>query len=179
MNALKLPFTFDPNRIKEEISQFSKTDYYDIYNPSVKMESLWSKHFIEPIRNPDDSFKFSPNTALKKCPYLLSIHDTFQCDKETFRVHTLDGGAHIRPHRDSGYSLAHGKVRLHIPVETNDKVQILLNDELVQMQAGECWYCNFHITHEVHNYSDRPRIHLIIDCMVNDWLKAIFKQALN
>ena len=175
MNALKLPFTFDASIIKEEITQFSKTDYYDIYNPSVELETLWSKNLIEPIGGPDAPPKFLPNTALEQCSYLMSILNTFQCKKETFRIHALDPGAHIRPHRDIGYSLEHGKVRLHIPVQTNNQVEILLNNAPVKMQEGECWYCNFHITHEVHNHGDEPRIHLILDCMVNEWLEDIFR----
>jgi len=179
MNAVKLPFAFDTLRVLDEIAQFTKEDYYDIYNPSVTLETLWSKHFIEPIAVVDGPPTFLPNEALKKCPYLLSIHDTFQCDKETFRIHTLDAGASIRPHRDIGYRLEDGKVRLHIPIQTNDQVQLLLNGELVKMKPGECWYCNFHITHEVHNHSDTPRMHLIMDCIVNDWLKGVFNESLN
>lgn len=123
--------------------------------------------------------RFLPNDALKKCPYLLAILNTFQCEKETFRIHILDPGASIRPHRDLGYSFEDGKVRIHIPVETDDKVQLLLNNEPVNMKAGECWYCNFHIKHEVYNNSDKPRVNLIIDCLVNDWLESIFNSSSN
>lgn len=170
IDSVKLPFKFDTSIIKSEISRFSQADFYDIYNPSVELETLWSKNLIEPFGGPDEPPCFEPNEALKKCPYLLSILNFFQCEKETFRIHSLDAGASIRPHRDIGYSLEHGKIRIHIPVITNDDVEIILNDNLVRMQEGECWYCNFHLRHEVHNRSEKPRIHLIIDCLVNDWL---------
>lgn len=175
MNALQLPFTFDVNKIQQELAQFTKADYYDIYNPSVTLETLWSKHLITPIGGPDQAPTFVPNEALQQCPYLLSIYETFKCQKETFRIHTLEAGASIKPHRDIGYSLEHGKIRIHIPIVTNEQVQLLLNNERVHMKAGECWYCNFHITHEVHNHSDFPRTHLIMDCIVNDWFLNIFK----
>lgn len=177
MNAFKLPFSFDAVKIKEELLQFSKTEYSDIYNPSVTLETLWLKHFIEPRRITDDEIVFEPNDALNKCPYLLSIFKTFNCRVETFRVHTLDPQASIKPHRDIGYSIEYGKVRLHIPIQTNDKVDILLENKRVPMKEGECWYCNFHILHEVHNRSDQPRVHLILDCIVNDWLEEMFEQA--
>jgi len=176
MNAIKLPFTFDAEIIKQELSQFTKKDYYDIYNPSVTIETLWSKHFIEPVIGPDGLPLFMPNIALKKCPYLLSVLETFQCDKETFRIHTLEAGASIKPHRDIGYSLEHGKIRIHIPVETNNQVEILLDNKPVKMKNGETWYCNFHVTHEVHNKSNKHRMHIIMDCLVNDWVKDLFKQ---
>jgi len=177
MKSLKLPFEFDASKLRSELSQFSKTEYYDIYNPSVTLETLWSKEFIIPIGSPDGIAEFYPNENLKKCPLLLSIFNTFQCRVETFRVHSLDSGASIKPHHDTGYSFEHGKVRLHIPIKTNDQVEMLLEGEAVKMKEGECWYCNFDITHEVHNKSDETRVHLIIDCMVNDWLTDVFKSA--
>ena len=178
MNALKLPFKFDAAIIKEEIAQFSKSDYYDIYNSSVTLKTLWAKHLIEPFGTPDTIPVFKPNEALKKCPYILSILETFKCDKETFRIHTLDPNANIKPHRDAGYSFEQGKTRIHIPIETNEEVQLLLNDTPVKMNPGETWYCNFSIKHEVQNNSSKPRTHLIMDCMVNDWLKDIFDKSL-
>jgi len=177
MNSLKLPFQFDASIIKKELAQFSKDDFTDIYNPSVTLKTLWLKHFIVPIGGPDDKIKFVPTESLEKCPYLLSIFETFKCRTETFRIHTLDPGASIRPHHDSGYSFQNGKVRLHIPIQTNDKVEILLENEPVRMKEGECWYCNFHNLHEVHNRGDEPRVHLILDCIVNDWLAEVFESA--
>lgn len=177
MNALKLPFEFDVEIIKKELSQFSKTDYQDIYNSSVMLETLWLIHFIEPIIGEDGLPIFLPNDALKKCPYLLSIFEKFECPVETFRIHTLDGGASIMKHRDTGYSFEHGKVRLHIPVFTNEKVEMLVDDQPIPMKVGECWYCNFHLEHEVKNNSDQQRAHIIIDCLVNDWLTGVFEEA--
>ena len=176
-NAVKLPFDFDVTKIKEELNQFSKTEYTDIYNPSVTLETLWLKHLIVPIGGPNEPIKFVPNESLKKCPYLMSIFESFQCQVETFRIHTLDAGASIQPHRDVGYSFEHGKVRLHIPIQTNDKVEIILENELVKMKEGECWYCNFDKIHEVHNRSDSGRMHLILDCLVNEWLAGEFENS--
>lgn len=179
MNALRLPFSFDVSQILEEIGKFDKEDYYNIYNPSVEPDTLWSKHLIEPIGGPETTITFAPNASLQQCPYLNSILDHFQCEKETFRIHLLDGHSTIKAHRDIGYSFEHGFVRLHIPIQTNDQVKLLVNGEYVNMQIGECWYCNFHETHEVRNEGEATRIHLIMDCKVNDWLKAIFEEAQN
>lgn len=177
MDAIKLPFKFDPLIIKKEISQFKKSEYYDICNPSVILKTLWSKHLIDPIGGPETIPVFKPNDALKKCPYILSILETFKCKKETFRIHTLDPKSNIKPHRDFGFSFESGKTRIHIPVETNDDVLLLLNDKPIKMKAGETWYCDFSIKHEVQNNSTKPRTHLIMDCMVNDWLTKLFEKS--
>ncbi|MGJ8743026.1 aspartyl/asparaginyl beta-hydroxylase domain-containing protein [Polaribacter sp.] len=176
METLKLPFTFNVELIKKELAQFSKEDYYNIYNPSVEADTLWAMHFIEPINGKNGLPEFVPNKALQKCPYLLKILQTFKCKKETFRVHILDANAAIRPHRDIGYRIEDGKVRIHIPVETNSEVQLLVNNTIVKMSEGECWYCNFHIKHQVYNNSNVPRKHLILDCMANEWLENLFTE---
>jgi quercetin dioxygenase-like cupin family protein len=177
MDSIKLPFKFNSEKIKEELAQFSRSEYDDIYNPSVTLETLWLKHFIEPKGGPNTPVVFYPNEALEKCPYLLSIFKKFQCRVETFRIHALDPGASIKPHTDSGYSFQQGKVRLHIPVQTNDEVKLRLGESYVRMKEGDCWYCDFTVRHEIHNQSDESRIHLILDCMVNEWLKEVFENA--
>lgn len=177
MNALQLPFNFDVDLMTKEIAQFSQADYYDIYNPSVTLKKLWAKHLIEPVGGPDQIPEFLPNEALHKCPYLLTVFETFLCRKETFRIHTLYAEAKIKAHRDTGYSFEQGKIRLHIPVVTNDEVLLSVNGERIHMKPGECWYCNFNEIHEVQNNGDCPRTHLIIDCMVNEWLKGVFETS--
>lgn len=175
MIALKLPFEFDVQRIQQELAQFTKVDYQDIYNSSVTLETLWLIHFIEPILGDDGLPIFLPNAALKKCPYMLSIFEKFKCNVETFRIHTLDPGASIKEHRDVGYSFERGKIRLHIPIYTNDKVEMIVDKKIVPMQEGECWYCNFDLAHEVKNNSEFHRTHIILDCLVNDWLTDLFE----
>jgi hypothetical protein len=175
MNSFKLPYKFDAKILKNEVSQIAKVDYYDIHNPSVALKTLWSKEFIKPTSAPGEPAIFGPNESLKRCPILLSIFKTFQCPVETFRFHSLQPAAVIKSHRDSGFSFEHGKVRLHIPIQTNDAVEIRLEGKLVSMKEGECWYCNFDIVHEVHNRGKETREHLIIDCMVNEWLSGIFE----
>jgi len=175
--SLRLPFTFDPEAILTDLSQFSKDDYYNVYNPFLEPDTLWAKHFIEPQLGPEGFPVFHPNEALKNCPYLLLILETFQCEKETFRVHTLNAGASIRPHRDIGRGIEHGVFRIHIPVATNAQIETVLDGQQLSMQPGECWYCNFDLQHEIHNRSDQDRTHLIMDCLTNDWWLQLFKDA--
>ena len=179
MNALKLPFAFDPDKMLSEISGFNQEDYSDIYNPSVTLKTLWNIHLIEPVGGPHTKVEFVPSAALKQRPYLLSVFETFKCRVETFRIHTLDPGANIKPHRDMGYSYEHGFTRIHIPVTTNNQVHLLVNGERINMNPGECWYCNFNEIHEVQNNSALPRTHLILDCVINDWFTAQFNKAMS
>jgi hypothetical protein len=88
----------------------------------------------------------------------------------------LHAGAIIKAHQDHQLSFEEGEARFHIPVFTNPSVEFFLDDELVKMQQGECWYLNLSLKHSVSNRGVEDRIHLVIDCKVNDWLKKTFTE---
>jgi hypothetical protein len=58
---------------------------------------------------------------------------------------------------------------------TNSKVEFKLNGKLLPMHAGECWYANFSLPHFVSNFGDEERVHLVIDCIRNEWSDALFR----
>jgi len=45
------------------------------------------------------------------------------------------------------------------------------------MSPGEVWYADFDRVHHVHNPGREPRVHLLLDCVVNDWLLERFDAA--
>jgi mannose-6-phosphate isomerase-like protein (cupin superfamily) len=68
-------------------------------------------------------------------------------------------------------------VRLHIPVVTNPEVEFVLNGVRVEMKEGECWYHNFNLPHRVANRGTVDRVHLVLDCVLNDWLREVLLSA--
>ena len=70
-----------------------------------------------------------------------------------------------------------GEVRFHIPVFTNDGVFFFSRDTRIIMKEGECWYVNVNIPHRVSNEGLTDRIHLVIDCKVNPWIKEWFSRS--
>jgi hypothetical protein len=49
--------------------------------------------------------------------------------------------------------------------------------EEVHFSAGHTWYLNADSLHGVYNGSPQPRIHLMLDCIVNPWLEQIFIES--
>jgi hypothetical protein len=45
------------------------------------------------------------------------------------------------------------------------------------MNEGECWYLNVNFPHKVANRGATDRVHLVIDCAVDDWLRALVLKA--
>jgi len=85
----------------------------------------------------------------------------------------LDPGAVIKEHTDHEMSFEDGEARFHIPVVTNRDVNFFIEDEKIVMGEGECWYLNLSLKHRVSNLGEASRIHLVIDCKVNDWIKDL------
>lgn len=110
--------------------------------------------------------------VLANCPAINALLLQLRCSVKAVRLMRLQAGSSIQPHRDLGLSLLHGEARLHVPIFTSDSVSFLVGRRPLPMQAGELWYFNADEIHEVHNRGVFDRVHLVIDCDVNDWLRA-------
>ncbi len=58
-------------------------------------------------------------------------------------------------------------------MRTNPLVEFYLNGERVVMEEGEAWYLDLNQNHAVINRGSEDRVHLVVDCVVNDWLRRI------
>src|SRR5262249_16408914 len=56
---------------------------------------------------------------------------------------------------------------------TNPLVEFYLDGNRVMMEEGEAWYLDLNEKHAVINRGSEDRVHLVVDCVVNDWLRHI------
>jgi len=70
--------------------------------------------------------------------------------------------ATIAEHRDMNFSFTHSH-RVHVPIITNDQVQITVGGETLGIPDGEIYEINNRRAHSVCNAGDEPRVHLILD----------------
>jgi len=117
----------------------------------------------------DDDWENLP--VLDQCPVIQSVLTYLQCPVKAARLMRLTAGAEIKPHRDHGLCMEQGEARLHMPIQTSDAVSFLVDKKIIPMRAGELWYFNADQVHEVYNRGNEDRINLVIDCIVNDWLR--------
>ncbi|MEP6552045.1 MAG: aspartyl/asparaginyl beta-hydroxylase domain-containing protein [Ferruginibacter sp.] len=115
-------------------------------------------------------------SLLNESPYFQSVLNFFQCEKMSVRLMKLNAGAVIKDHMDLDMNFEAGETRFHIPVQTNEAVNFFIEDELIPMKEGECWYLNLSLNHRVNNWGTTDRIHLVIDCKVNDWVKNLLHE---
>lgn len=122
-----------------------------------------------------NAIQYRNTSLLDKCPSLKETLSYFQCEITMARLMKLNAGAIIKEHTDHDMNFEAGEARFHIPLQTNDSVDFFIQHEKIPMKEGECWYLNLNLPHRVSNAGKTDRIHLVIDCLVNDWMKELFK----
>ena len=181
---LKLPFTFDAERLKADAVQFAAhewTPHFNIHN----YEGEWSVVPLRAVKGAVNAIYPDPNAPqgyveteqMSRCEYVPELLKAFDCELQTARFLKLAAGSAIRRHRDYELGYEDGFIRVHIPATTNDDVDFVLGDEHLTMRVGEAWYVNVNYHHSVVNAGTTDRIHLVIDCVVNDWLRKFFAEA--
>lgn len=182
---LQLPFLFDVIRLQKEVVELDK-NYWQLHYQKLHYEGNWSAIPLRSIDGKADDIFISPqihptyaNTSfLQQDSYFSQVLSNFKCELQSVRLLKLEAGALIKEHKDADLSYEHGNIRLHIPVFTNEAVEFYLDKERMKLKEGECWYMNFNLPHSIHNKSNVDRIHLVIDAIVNDWVKNQFQQPL-
>lgn len=182
ISSFKLPLNFDKDALKEDLLKFSAEDWIPHFNTSY-YEGDWSGIALRVAKNsplalyPDpvaDSYEDS--SMLARCDYVSEVLKSFKCELEVVRFLRLSAGAKILEHRDYKLAFEDGVARLHIPVVTNAQVEFFLDGQLLKMSEGETWYLNLNLKHRVNNFGTQDRVHLVLDCVVNDWLKDIINE---
>lgn len=184
ISTLKFPFEFDSQKLKSDLSKFAESDWTPHFNTQY-YEGDWSGIALRAAPNailgglyPDPTAgNGCENTAhLRRCDYLPEVLKTFECETESVRLLRLGAAAKIREHRDYKMSYEDGVARVHIPVRTNSRVEFFLDKNTVEMDEGEAWYLNLNLPHSVVNHGAETRVHLVLDCIVNDWLRRFFDE---
>jgi hypothetical protein len=178
-DSLKLPFQFDVARLQadlagilgEFVSHFNKT-YYEGDWSAVPLRSVGGDP-AHVYPDPTAKHAFADTPLLARCTYIPQVLAVLRCPMQSVRLLRLRAGSIIKEHRDFELGFEDGEVRLHIPIVTNPQLEFVLNGVRVVMNPGECWYLNVNLPHRVANHGATDRIHLVVDCVVNDWLREL------
>ncbi len=184
LKYLQLSCHFDVLPLQKELSTLA-AGYWKLHYNQKHYEGDWSIISLRSLNGDPENIhsvhataagfiKYEDTILLKQCPGITAVLDYFQCEKTAVRLMKLNAGAVIKEHSDYDLNFENGEVRFHIPVQTNEQVEFYVQDERVIMKEGECWYLNLNLPHRVCNPGSTDRIHLVIDCLVNDWLKQLF-----
>jgi Aspartyl/Asparaginyl beta-hydroxylase len=178
-NSFRLPFNFDSQPLRADLNNLQPGDWIPHFNTRY-YEGEWSAVALRSVGgvagqiypDPTAQGSFADTPLLARCPNIRTALARFECPLESVRLLKLDAGSSIREHKDLNLGYEDGEIRIHVPVLTNPGVEFFLDGERILMNEGESWYINFNLRHRVENRGSTPRIHLVVDCIVNDWMRA-------
>jgi hypothetical protein len=181
-DAVRLALHFDPAGLKADYMGIGAGDWTAHFNAKY-FEGDWSgvalrapEKAANPIL-PDANREACDTDLVAQYPHLHAVIEAFQCPLKSVRLLKLGAGSVIREHRDYDLGYEIGEVRIHVPVITNPGVEFFLNSRRMVMNEGECWYLDLSLPHRVHNRGATDRIHLVMDCVLNDWLRAMIEHG--
>jgi len=180
-SAIRLPLTFDPIRLQADLARVPETAWLGHFNQRI-YEGDWSVVPLRAIRgSPIPAFSI-PNATdledmplLQECPYFRQVLASFRCPLLSVRLLRLGAGAVIKEHSDPMLSLDHDEVRIHVVVTTNPDVECRIDGVARHWAAGECWYGDFTKPHSFANRGLTDRMHIVLDCGQNDWLRNLLR----
>lgn len=185
-DRLPLSLHFDPVRLVRDLRELEKLPWVDHF-VKANYRGLWdvlplrgtagATHPVMMIYSDPGCTAFEDTPFLEHAPYLREVMATFGCPLQSVRLMRLGVGSEIREHRDHDLSAELGQVRMHVPITTNPGVEFLLNGTHVPMAPGSCWYLRLADPHAVKNQGSTDRVHLVIDAVMNDWLRDELHRA--
>lgn len=182
MRCLRLPFTFDPEKLRADLARVHDDEWIP-HQQKKHYDGQWSGAALRSIAGTRDNLvpeardgqHFADTALLARCPYFREVLAQFRCPLNAVRLLRLHAGSSIAEHVDHALDYEEGEVRIHIPIVTSDGVRFILDGTRLILAPGECWYTNVNLPHAVENTGAVDRIHLVLDCIVDDWLRDIFR----
>lgn len=181
-DRVRLPIAFDPGPLEEELAGIAQSEWtahpvadnHDGgWNAAALRAPAGETHPIRMISVASGAGRYVDTPLLARCPRLAEVVARFRCELELVRLMRLEGGSVIREHRDPDLDAACGMARLHLPIATGPGVDFRVSGRRVDMQPGSVWYLRLSEPHSVVNRGDAPRVHLVLDALVDDWLAGL------
>jgi hypothetical protein len=185
-DRLRLPLTFDRALLARDLQGLASVGWIQHF-VKQNFEGDWSviplrgkagaTHPVMMIYSDPTATDFEDTPMLRDCPYFREVLDTFDCPLRAVRLMRLAPGSLIKEHTDLELSAEEGTARIHIPVVTNADVEFFLNGTRVVLEAGSAWYLRLSDRHSVYNKGGTPRVHMVVDAVVNGWLQSLLGSA--
>jgi hypothetical protein len=177
LSAIRLPLRFDPEPLRADVLALRADDWIPHFNTAY-YQGDWSGVALRSVGgvarqlypDPNPKGSYEDTEILARCPAIAAAVAAFDCEKTAVRLLRLGPGASVREHTDYNLGYEDGEVRFHVPVLTSTSSVFELEGRQIEMLAGESWYVDFNLRHRVANEGAEPRVHLVIDCVVNDWV---------
>jgi len=183
---LRLPPAFNVDELRRDVERvtadwwvahFNQGGYHGVWTVAPLRGPVGEVHPIRMACADPTAADWADTELLAACPAVQRVLSQLHCPHRSTRFMRLASGARILEHTDHELGYEDGEVRLHIPIVTSVDVDFRLNGARIEMRPGELWYLNVNRPHSVSNAGVEDRVHLVIDCEVNEWVRMLFQDV--
>ncbi|KGJ96330.1 aspartyl/asparaginyl beta-hydroxylase domain-containing protein [Colwellia psychrerythraea] len=157
----QLPLAFDVKQLQKEVLALDECQWIEHPdrfkgNASIPLVSVNGE-----INN-DFNGPMQVTQSLNDLPYHKQVIASFGEIIGRSRLMRLAPGCEVPIHSDTNYHW-YKRVRIHIPIITDENVLFYCEDKHVNMEVGQAWIFDSWKYHRVHNGGNTLRVHLVID----------------
>lgn len=179
--TLRLPLGFDVDRLQADLACVPPLAWMAHFNSRI-YEGDWSGVPLRtvpgsalPIYSDPHAQTWEDTPLLRSRAYFQQVLASFRCPLLSVRLLRLGPGAVIKEHCDPMLGLDYDEARIHVVLSTNPGVECRIDGASQHWAAGECWYGDFSKPHSFVNRGETERVHMVLDCVLDDWLRALLR----
>lgn len=158
------------DRARHEVST-ARIDWTAEYS-DYQSGGWWTASLLNESGDPGDvvirDCQPRPTRLLERLPHVQRLLDGVSLTIMWARLARLSPNSFLWEHRDYGDLNQVDRCRLHIPLSTCDSAFMIIGGQRVHLAAGNVWRLTPTIPHGACNLYGPDRIHVIIDCYVDD-----------
>ena len=174
----------DFTKVKTKYTKGNDWTAISLYGYGSKITDILKPGVLKSSVNIDEQLQWTNLHEATPLNPVFKILENLPCKYERVRFMKLEAGKVIGKHSDKidkDLGFDDGQIiRIHVPIRTNDDVVFSLFESPrakvaheYRLKTGHYYYTDVTKPHAVRNMSDIDRIHLVVDCYVNDSLRTM------
>ena len=174
----------DFTKVKTKYTKGNDWTAISLYGYGSKITDILKPGVLKSSVNIDEQLQWTSLHEATPLNPVFKILENLPCKYERVRFMKLEAGKVIGKHSDKidkDLGFDDGQImRIHVPIRTNDDVVFALYETSrakmphdYRLKTGHYYYTDVTRPHAVRNMSEVDRIHLVVDCYVNDSLRTM------
>ena len=174
----------DFTKVKTKNTKGNDWTAISLYGYGSKITDILKPGVLKSSVNIDEQLQWTSLHEATPLNPVFKILENLPCKYERVRFMKLEAGKIIGRHSDKidkDLGFDDGQImRIHVPIRTNDDVVFSLYESPrakvayeYNLKTGHYYYMDVTKPHAVRNMSEVDRIHLVVDCYVNDSLRTM------
>jgi hypothetical protein len=174
----------DFTKVKTKYTKGNDWTAISLYGYGSKITDILKPGVLKSSVNIDEQLQWTSLHEATPLNPVFKILENLPCKYERVRFMKLEAGKVIGKHSDKidkDLGFDDGQImRIHVPIRTNDDVVFSLFESPrakvaheYNLKTGHYYYMDVTKPHAVRNMSEVDRIHLVVDCYVNDSLRTM------